>query len=279
MNMLSRALRSTALAAVVLMTGAQTALADLVGGAEYLIGRDRLGTIASGTYGGLANPNFGRLTMLFNHGNHYHGIGAYSYTGTPPDHTVLSTNSNNRIPETYTGLPPLSLVPGSGPLYADKLVNHPDPTVEYTSITFRSVDSLAGYAPGSEESILYNSSNGRWSSSLAGTKIAIELVSITSGLTVGDASTLNLFESSNRYALGAGDLIDFTPVFWVAAGAAMQTYSAEFRFLDLGVNGAVLSAGGTFNFDFAPTPVPLPAAAWMLLSGALALVGARRRQA
>lgn len=276
MNLRATWLRQAALAILLALGGTQMVSATIVGGAEYLIGRDRLATLGgSGIYGGLPNPNFGRLTMLFNHGNHYHGIGAYSYVGTPPDQSVLDTNANNRIPETYTGEPPLVLRSGSGPLYGDKLVNHPDPAVEYSSITFRSVDSLAGYAPGSPESILYNSSNGRWSGSLAGTRIAIELVSITAGLTVGDASTLNLFESSSRYDLGAGDAIDFTPVFWVMAGAPVQTYSAAFRFLDLGVNGAILSQGGVFHFDF--TPVPVPAAVWMFLSGAFALLGIRRK--
>jgi hypothetical protein len=271
---LKRMLGSVALATA-LFSG--TVAAQVVGGAEYLIGRDRLDTIATGTYAGLANPNFGRLTLLLNHVNHYHPIGAYSYTGTPPAQSVLQTNANNRIPETFSLQPPLPLSPGTGSLYGDKLVNHADPSLDYSTLVIRSVDSLFGFAPGAPETILLNSSNGRYAQSLAGSRISLELVSISAGLTVGDVDTLNLFAGGNTYLLGSGGEVDFTPVFWTAANAAQGTYSAQFRLLDLGANGAVLSRSGTFNFDFAPVPVPIPAAGWMLASGLLWLGGRRRK--
>lgn len=252
--------------------------AEVVGGAEYLIGRDRLETIASGAYVGLPNPNFGRLTLLLNHVNHYHPIGAFSYTGTPPAQTVLQTNANNRIPEVSSLQPPLPLTTGSGPLYTDKLTNHIDSDLEYSTLVIRSVDSLRGFGVADPETVLLNSSNGRYAESLAGSRIALELVSISAGLNVGDADTLNLFESGNRHLLGEGGEIDFTPVFWTLADAAAGTYSVQFRLLDLGVNDAVLSRSGTFNFDFAPTPVPVPAAGWLLMSG-LAWIGVVRRRA
>ncbi len=51
-------------------------------GIGFYVGVDGLASVTSGTFAGLANPNAGRLTFLFDHGNHFHGIGAYSYTGT-----------------------------------------------------------------------------------------------------------------------------------------------------------------------------------------------------
>ena len=94
---------------------------------------------------------------------------------------------------------------------------------------------------------------------------------------IGNAAQLDLFASSNRFLLGDCSSLEFTPVFWVAGGAPGASYSAEFRLLDLGTNGAVLSQSGTFNFDFA-APVPLPPAAWLLAS-ALAAIGVSRRRA
>lgn len=255
----------------------EAAIAEAVGGSEYFIGRDRRETLNFGTYNGLANPNLGRLTMLWNDVDHFHGIGAYSYTGPVGSPTVASTNSNNRIPETSSLQAPLLLSLGSGSLFGDKLVNQHEPTIQYSDISFRAIDALYGSAAGSPEDVLLNSSLGRWSGSLAGTAIAIELISISNGLNVGDVDTLNLFESNPVYSLGAGDDVDFVPVFWTMSGAAPGTYSATFRFLDVGSAG-VLSAGGTFSFDFAPAPVPLPAAGW-LLAGALAPLLRTRRVA
>jgi hypothetical protein len=263
------------LVAPALLLASQGATADFVGGAEYLIGFDRLQTLSSGTYAGLANPNFGRPTLLFNHGNHFHGIGQFSYSGPATSPAVNPTNANNRLPEISSLDPPLAMGAGTG-LYAGKLVNIVDPAVEYSSITFKAIDVLFGASAGSPEDILLKSSNGRWGGSTAGSRLALELVSVTPGMKIGDASNLDLFESSNRYLLGGGTALDFAPVFWVAGGAPAGTYSAEFRLLDLGTNGNVLSQGGSFNFDFA-APVPLPPALW-LLGSALAAIGVTRRR-
>lgn len=268
MKFLQRHLRRlTAAGAVLFSLAAPIASADFVGGAEYLVGRDRLSNIATGIYAGLQNPNAGRPTLLWGgHADHFHSIGAYTYTGTPPDQTIRPTNTNNRLPEISSQDPPLTLTQGTGTLYGDKLVNKADPAVEYSSITFKAIDVLFDGAPGSPEAILRNSSNGRWSGSMAGSRLAIELLTATAGLSIGDADTLNLFESNSIYELGDGADLNWTPVFWVDLNAAPGTYSAQLRFLDLGTNGNVLSAGGTFNFDFAPAPVPLPGALWMALS-------------
>ena len=135
---------------------------------SYYVGLDNLGTLTSGDYAGLVNPNLGRLTMLYNHGDHFHGIGAYSYTGPSGSPTVLPTNTNNRIPETSSGDDPLPLSPGTG-LYAGALVNYPGPS-EYSDIVFNSVNQLAGFGPADPETILFLSSGGRWNLSLPALK-------------------------------------------------------------------------------------------------------------
>lgn len=252
-----------------------TALAEALGGSEYFVGRDRRETLNSGVYSGLANPNFGRLTMLWNDIDHFHSIGAYSYSGPVESPTVISTNANNRIPEIHSLQPPLPLALGSGALYGDKLVNQHEPGLTYSAIGLLAIDALYGNASGSPEDILLNSSAGRWSGSVGGTTVAIELISISNGLNVGDADTLDLFETNSVYSLGAGAAIDFAPVFWTLSNAAPDTYSATFRFLDVGPAG-VLSAGGTFSFDFTPAPVPLPAAGWLLMGALAPLLRARR---
>lgn len=249
------------------------AQASSVGGAGYFIGRDNLPTLTSGTYTGLANPNYGRLSLLFNHDVHYHGLGTYSYTGPAGSATVLDSNANNHSPEISSLQAPLPLSLGTGSLYGDKLVNTIS-ELEYSDLHFRSVDALADAPSGSPEAVLFNSSNSRWNQSLAGSLVQLELVSITPGLFIGDEDTLNLFQDSNFYNLGAGDAIDFTPVFWIATNATSAKYSAEFRLIELGTNGTKDS--GRFTIDVAP--VPLPTAVWLFGSGLMAILGFGRRK-
>ena len=78
---------------------------------HYYIGVDNNTEVGFGDYTGQPNPNYNRVTLLFNHlslttveNSHYHPIGNYSLTGDVNSPTVLPTNGNNRLPETYTGL-------------------------------------------------------------------------------------------------------------------------------------------------------------------------------
>lgn len=265
-------------ATVALVAGmAQGAAAAAVGGAGYMIARDKLATLVSGVYAGQANPNFGRLTLLYNHGDHFHPIGIYSLSGPAGAPTILETNGNNRLPEISSLQPPLALTPGTG-AYAGKLVSTGNSAIEYGDLRMVAFDVLLDDAPGSPEAILANSSNGRYRSSLAGTRVGLQLVSTTSGLNLGDPSTPSLFSVGSTIEIGVGANTDFTPVFWVDAASAPGTYSAALRFVDLGVNGAPLSLGGVFNLDFAvPAPIPVPAAAWLMGSAIVPLLLRRRR--
>jgi hypothetical protein len=219
---------------------------------EVYIGRDGLSTLASGDYKGLPNPNYGRLTLLYAHGdaakpetNHYHGIGAYSYTGAVPNQSVLSTNANNKLPEGYTNQAPLSLRPGAG-LYAGRLRTTHDPKEHYSDLSFHSVHELSRAATGTPEHYMFNSSGNRWSGSLVGSVVWLELVSLSNGLQVGSEQSLDVLATpGQRVALGTGDAIDFKPVLWVAGNAPRGTYAATFKLVDTGPTA--FGESGTFS--------------------------------
>jgi hypothetical protein len=148
---------------------------------EYYVGVDNQQTIASGTYAGLPNPNFGRLTFLFAHpdettpaDNHYHGIGAWSYSGPAASPTVNATNANNSIPETFSGQEPLPLFQGQG-AQAGKWVSQAVPGLEYSDLQWESTQSLSSASPGTPEHFLFTSSSGRWAEPLDNTNLALEL--------------------------------------------------------------------------------------------------------
>ncbi|MGE3536622.1 MAG: all3515 family Zur-repressed PEP-CTERM protein [Candidatus Tectimicrobiota bacterium] len=257
---------------------------------EFYVALDGLQTITSGVYAGLANPNAQRLTYLFAHPdpanpstNHFHAIGAYSYTGPASSPTILSSNSNNRIPETFTGQPPLPLVAGTGN-QAGHLVSQAIPGLEYSDLTIASIQALAGFAPNTPEWFLFNSSGGRWISPLTEAEIALELVAISPGLQLADSTgSVLLSQPGERYSLGAGDTLAFTPVFVVEAATASagSTYSATLRLVDVSTaSGHVpFLESGTFNLDFVATPEPSTLALLSLGCGALAWLARRRRLA
>ena len=239
---------------------------------DYYVGVDKRSDLTFGDFAGLANPNNGRLTWLLAHGNHYHGIGTYSYSADQPGQ-VLDTNANNRLPEGYTAQPPLSLVAGTGPLYGDKLVVTDTPA-NYDNLSVRSVDELAAAPPDSEDGALFNSSNGGWTTSLAGSQLLLQLVSISEGLNVGSITELNLFDDGvdDTWNLGDGDTLDIELVLWAERDAAPGVYSVGMQLID--ANG-LHNPSGTFFFDTQVGEVPLPPA--VVLLGSALLVAARRR--
>ena len=246
---------------------------------EYYVGVDNRTTITTGTYAGLPNPNFGRLTFLFAHpeettpaNTHYHGVGAWSYSGSAASPTVNATNTNNRIPETYTNQAPLPLFPGQE-AQAGKWVSQAVPGLEYSDLRWKSTQSLSGAAPGTLEHYLFTSSDGRWAEPLDNTNIGLELVSATPGLHVADDTGTPIFSTSHEiYELGDGNLLSFRPSFFTTEDTQAR-YSAAFRLIDL--NGT-LQNSGTFYFDFAP--IPVPAAAWLFGSGMIGLASLARRK-
>jgi hypothetical protein len=204
--------------------------------ADYFVAVDGLETFTTGTFAGLPNPNFGRLTLLVAHRfaedptrNHFHAIGPYtlgSLEGGPP--FEISTSTNNRIPELSTGFLPLPLHPGTGPL-RNHLVSLPTES-EYSNLRIASIQSLAALPPDSPDGILFLSSGGRWVSGLDGAQVALQRVSLTPGLYAFDERGRPiLFE--RLHELGDGNTLALFPTYLTPS---------EQRFGD----------SGRFTFDF-----------------------------
>jgi len=250
-------------------------LAETVG---FYIGIDSRNPLASGTYRGLDNPNFGRLTLLYAHTynavpglapagvttfavNHYHPIGAYTLSGPTNAPVALDTSSNNRIPEPSRALPGLTLLPSTNALFSGKLVNAR--TMEdYSDMRWRSTHDLnqpAIHGPGSPEFILFHSSAGTRTNSLAGAVVALELISKTDGLNIGSLNTLNvLTHPGDRFVIGEGNSINFQPMFWTEADAPVGRYSATFKLVDVSTAEGHIPflESGTFSLDFRVVPEP-----------------------
>ncbi len=254
-------------------------------GVNYHVGIDKREVLTFGTYAGLANPNKDRLTFLrYNDlevsdpvNTHYHSIGSYSYTGPIDTAAVVDTNTNNQIPETFTGYAPLNLHPGSGP-FVGKLVSgiadaSPQSEHHYDRLEMRSVQEFASATEPSAEFYLYNSSSEGWNTPLGpNTRVALQLLSHSPELAVAglDGATL-LEDDGDIYEIGMGDEWSLTPVFWVDDDAALGTYSASFKLTDL---SGSLSESGVFTLNFAVVPEPTTLGA--LLGLGMLLCGRRR---
>lgn len=245
-------------------------------GIGFYVGIDGQAQLTSGTYSGLANPNQGRLTLLFDHGDHFHGIGAYSYEGAAASAKVVNTNVNNRIPETYARTGPdnsaLNLTRGTGS-WQGKLVSQTAATGvnhEYGHLGVAAIQSLAN--AGDVAQVLYSSSGGRWKTSADNVLVGLKLESITPGLKISANGVQDIFASGSTYALGDLGNLTFQPVFHVDASTAPGIYSASLSLVNLGSNTSVAN-GGVFHFDFQVAAVPEPSH-WALMATGLAVVGA-----
>jgi hypothetical protein len=223
--------------------------------ADYFVAIDSLEKITSGTFEGLANPNFGRLTLLVAHRfaedptrNHFHAIGAYTYAsleGGPP--FVISTSTNNRIPEISTGFLPLTLHSGSG-IHGKHRVSMPT-EAEYSNLLIASIQSLADLAPDSPDGILFRSSGGRWASRLDGAQVALQRVSLTPGLNASDEQGHPILLKRLR-ELGDGNTLALFPTYWTHRAAHVGTYSATLKLVDVRFDEERFGDSGRFTFDF-----------------------------
>jgi hypothetical protein len=222
---------------------------------DYFVAVDGLEALTSGTFAGLPNPNFGRLTLLVAHRfpedptrNHFHAIGAYSYAsieGGPP--FEISTSTNNRIPELSTGFLPLPLVRGTG-RNRGYFISVPTDT-EYSNLRIASIQSLADLLPDSPDGILFRSSDGRWMGRLDGSRIGLQRVSLTPGLRVADEHGRVILRE-RVHKLGDGNTVDLFPTYFTDRAARVGTYSATLKLVDLRRRGERLGDSGRFTFDF-----------------------------
>jgi hypothetical protein len=261
---------------------------------QYMIGIDARSD-STGTYLGLDNPNYGRLTMLYAHTyvatpdiNHFHRIGAYAYTGPNLGAGTATTFTNPTLPE--GGVERLQLKQSGG-----HWVSGLDTASEYEGLaitTITRIESMAQSSPTSPEGYLYNSSLLPVTSLNAGqpryaalqptaAQLAFELVGITPGLSIGTAAGSTILTNpGDRYALGTGNNLatnPFTPVFWssVPQTNTQQNFVATFRVVDTRSVGALPSSGNfTYNFSVAAAPEPASLALCLL---ALPLVMRLRR--
>jgi hypothetical protein len=270
----------------------------------YYIGTDNMATFSTGTYAGLPNPNHNRLTLLYAHSypvnpppgeidasiNHFHSVGSLRYTGPAAAPGIAFGNS--RIPE--GARPAIPLQQGSA-AFAGRLVSTPlsDPVIgEYTNLTFSPLSQLRAFhlngIPNEPEDYMYfgqvhptnpalstAASNQRFSTtSLAGSDVHFNLVSITPGLNVANSAGVSLYDApGDEFHLGDGDSFTlFEPHFWTDATAAPGTYSATFKMTD--ANG-LFGDSGEFRWEF--TVVPEPGSAVTATLAGLVLMARRRR--
>jgi len=195
------------------------------------------------------NPNEGRLTFLYNHGDHYHGLGTYRYTGPAATPVLEDTSANNRVPEGYTMQEPLTLLPGSG-VYAGRNTTGAQPGVNYSDLEMRNVHSLSGV-----DNILYNSSSMRWNGAFDEADVHLKLLSVSSPeLNVGSPADPFALSVGGDVHLGEGDeMFSFTPVLWVDQAAPAGHYWAEFQLIDVSGN---YGNSGRFFIDVQQIPEP-----------------------
>lgn len=230
-----------------------TARADM---STYYVGLDT----AAGT-------NQGHLTFLRAHGDHFHRLGVFG-------------GLEGRIPESYIG-GELLLSQGTGQ-FAGRYVSgeyqiEGDLPSEYSDLEIRPISTLAGFADGTPEATLL-SGGLRYLGSLGGASLALELVSISSGLHVADQAGNEILSSAgDRHVLGAaGSFAAFTPLFFTdPASAPGASYSATFRLVD--VNG-IVPQSGTFRYEFRSVLEPASLATMGLGLGTLGLIASGRRK-
>ncbi|MEA5510406.1 all3515 family Zur-repressed PEP-CTERM protein [Crocosphaera sp. UHCC 0190] len=255
------------LVALSIFSTAEVTLAQAHFGHHHMVvGRDSLETFVSGTYAGLANPNYNHLSLLFPHtheppeNSHFHGIGIYSYTGPFDSPTIIPTNTNNQLPEISFNLPPLQLVQGTG-AFKGQMVSIKTEDNIFSDLTTKPVKHLADSLDDPYIAGVYHSGSDRWNTLLGdNATIAFELVYITPGLIFADSNGQTLLDSIGQQTeIGKGDDFAFKPYVYAPQLSETKNYSATLRLIDLNPNeGERLLQSGEFTINFQAVGVPEP---------------------
>ncbi len=216
--------------------------------------------------------------------NHYHSKGTYTYTG-PNLGAATAVNDFNGTFGTSNILPEsplvrsINMLPGSG-VFNGHLRTGLSNELDFNSLRIKSVNSLAGFAPGSGEQILHDSSGGRWNGSMIGSQITMHLESITDGLSIRDSGGSVLMDTAGQFVnLGDGTAIDFTPIFTVASTVAEGTkFDAVFRLSDSGTGFGGEPWRDSGRFIFQVTAVPEPSSYALLGLGLFGAALIKRRR-
>lgn len=247
--------------------------ADLIDTNAYYVGVDSRANLTTGTYNGLADPNYNRLTFLLAHGDHYHAKGVYSYSGPAGSPTVNPTSTGNYLPE--GNAPRIELRPGQG-VYAGTMRSGIEPIPEQGHFVIRGVDHLAGFAANSLEQTLLNSSAGRWNTLLGNSNIYLNLHSKSDDLMIGDSLGNRLFNGTSQMLLGTGNSFLFEPVFYLNETVANGDYFARFT---LSTDNPSFGDSGQFEFRFAQvSAVPEPTSLVLLTAAGSAVLVKRFRR-
>jgi hypothetical protein len=231
-------------------------VAEFIPETELFIGLDGAEKVAAGTYAGLANPNYGRLALLYAHqydgsgdakpsNSHYHAKGVMVYKGEVSAPTTAPSPASF-LPE---GSGTLSLLPGTGALSGYSVSGLEKKPL--SNLTLRPVAWLNRPKAKEWESLIFKS-GPRWTGPLNKAKVALEVVSLTSGLVVlkKDGSVLASSPGA-QIEVGTGDFA-FTPILGVKKGAKAGPYTAQFRLRDL---SGGLKESGVFELRFeVPSP-------------------------
>lgn len=215
--------------------------------AELFIGVDGTEKYASGTFAGLANPNFKRLTLLYAHqyndspeSSHYHSKGLFYYSGEATAPKVVNTGGT--LPEGEGSF--LKLLPGEGSL-SDYLVSGQE-KVHFANLTFRPVAWLNRSGAKEWETATYKS-GPKFTGSLDKAKIALEVVSLSEGLVVLNSKGSVVADSAgDRIEVGTKNFA-FKPIIGIKKGASAGPYTAEFRLRDL---SGTFKESGSFQVRF-----------------------------